>query len=153
MARLDKQTAARTLAKLRRSAAMPPQNKRRPGFSRKAQYGLFAAFVITVTGALVGLLMVITARIDPHRPATIPEWRHPGDPRAAITLDNLMRMASGLHSDTAGNRTDAIYFGGTAVTESATGWPPRSTGPSTSRTGGSADERGARRAPDRKSVV
>ena len=45
---------------------MPPQNKRRPGFSRKAQYGLFAAFVITVTGALVGLLMVITARIDPR---------------------------------------------------------------------------------------
>ena len=32
-------------------------------------------------------------------------------------------MASGLHSDTAGNRTDAIYFGGTAVTERAVGWP------------------------------
>jgi hypothetical protein len=27
---------------------------------------------------------------------------------------SLLRMASGPHSDTAGNRTDAIYFGGTA---------------------------------------
>lgn len=76
----------------------------------------------SIAGTLVGIASV-TARIDPHHPATIPEWRHPGDPRAAITLDNLMRMASGLHSDSAGNRTDAIYFGGTAVTESATGWP------------------------------
>jgi CubicO group peptidase (beta-lactamase class C family) len=32
-------------------------------------------------------------------------------------------MASGLHSDAAGNRTDAVYFGGTSVTENATGWP------------------------------
>ncbi|MEG8039112.1 serine hydrolase [Sphingomonas sp. LR60] len=40
-----------------------------------------------------------------------------------ITLDNLLRMSSGLHSDTAGNRTDAIYFGGTTVTEQVTAWP------------------------------
>src|SRR3546814_2759537 len=32
-------------------------------------------------------------------------------------------MASGLHSDHAGNRTDALYFGGTAVTEQAVAWP------------------------------
>ena len=56
-------------------------------------------------------------------PAPIPEWQQPGDPRAAITTDQLLRMASGLHSDTAGNRTDAIYFGGTTVTEQATAWP------------------------------
>ncbi len=55
-------------------------------------------------------------------PAPVPEWRRPGDPRARITTDHLLRMASGLHSDTAGNRTDALYFGGTAVTEEATGW-------------------------------
>jgi CubicO group peptidase (beta-lactamase class C family) len=34
-----------------------------------------------------------------------------------------MRMASGLHSDFAGNRTDAIYFGGTTVTENVPGQP------------------------------
>ncbi len=61
--------------------------------------------------------------IDVNAPAPIPEWRRPGDPRAQITTDHLLRMASGLHSDTAGNRTDAIYFGGTSVTEQATGWP------------------------------
>jgi CubicO group peptidase (beta-lactamase class C family) len=32
-------------------------------------------------------------------------------------------MASGLHSDTAGNRTDAVYFGGTSVTQETVNWP------------------------------
>ncbi len=74
----------------------------------------------SITGTLVGL-----SGVDVRRPADIPEWRirHRADPRAAITLDQLLRMASGLHSDTAGNRTDAIYFGGTTVTEQATSWP------------------------------
>lgn len=76
----------------------------------------------SIAGTLVGAA-TLRARIDPQRPAAIPEWRRPGDPRAAITLDQLLRMASGLHSDTAGNRTDAIYFGGTSVTENAPGWP------------------------------
>ena len=44
-----------------------------------------------------------------------------GDPRAAITTDDLLRMASGLHSDFAGNRTDAVYFGGTHVGENVPG--------------------------------
>lgn len=72
----------------------------------------------TVVGAAVqqGIL-----RVD--GPALVPEWRRPGDPRAAITTDNLLRMASGLHSDSAGNRTDATYFGGSTVTENATQWP------------------------------
>ncbi|MFH4181151.1 hypothetical protein WDA55_24140, partial [Acinetobacter baumannii] len=39
------------------------------------------------------------------------------------TLDNLLRMGSGLHSDTAGNRTDALYTGATAVTQEVTSWP------------------------------
>lgn len=72
----------------------------------------------SMSGTLIGL-----AGSDPHRPARVPEWQTPGDPRQAITLDDLLRMASGLHSDTAGNRTDSIYFGGTAVTEEATAWP------------------------------
>lgn len=70
----------------------------------------------SISGTLVGL-----AGVDPRRSAPIPEWTS-GDPRRAITLDHLLRMASGLHSDTAGNRTDAIYFGGTTVTEQAPSW-------------------------------
>ena len=73
----------------------------------------------SISGTLIGM-----ARLDPAKPASVPEWRSPlGDARGAITIDHLLRMASGLHSETAGNRTDAIYFGGTAVTEQATCWP------------------------------
>jgi len=55
----------------------------------------------------------------------IPEWgAWPYlDRRSSITTDQLLRMASGLHGDFAGNRTDAIYFGGAAVDEDATHWP------------------------------
>lgn len=52
-----------------------------------------------------------------------PQWSAPVDPRRDIGLDNLLRMASGLHSDTAGNRTDAIYFGGVPVDEDTLHWP------------------------------
>ena len=45
------------------------------------------------------------------------------DPRSLITIDNLMRMASGLHSDSAGNRTDNLYMGGATVEEFATHFP------------------------------
>jgi CubicO group peptidase (beta-lactamase class C family) len=76
----------------------------------------------SIAGTLVGVA-ARQGRIDVDAPAPIPEWQRPGDPRRAITTDHLLRMASGLHSDHAGNRTDALYFGGTAVTEQATGWP------------------------------
>ncbi|MBA3863327.1 MAG: serine hydrolase [Erythrobacter sp.] len=46
-----------------------------------------------------------------------------GDPRRAITIDHLLRMASGRYSDTPGNRTDPIYWGGASVRERALQWP------------------------------
>jgi CubicO group peptidase (beta-lactamase class C family) len=76
----------------------------------------------SIAGTLVG--MVAKGKvIGPETRDLIPEWRGVHDPRASITLDNLLRMASGLHSDTAGNRTDAIYFGGGSVAQDATHWP------------------------------
>ncbi|KUO51687.1 MAG: serine hydrolase [Sphingomonadales bacterium BRH_c3] len=45
------------------------------------------------------------------------------DPRRAITVDHLLRMASGRYSDTPGNRTDPLYFGGATVDEVALDWP------------------------------
>jgi CubicO group peptidase (beta-lactamase class C family) len=45
------------------------------------------------------------------------------DPRRAITIDHLLRMASGRYSDTPGNRTDPLYFGGASVGEVALDWP------------------------------
>lgn len=76
----------------------------------------------SIAGSVIGAA-VQQGLLDVNAPASIPEWARPGDPRAAITTDNLLRMASGLHSDAAGNRTDATYFGGSSVTENATQWP------------------------------
>ena len=76
----------------------------------------------SLAGALVGTA-VRQGVLDATAPAPVPEWQRDGDPRAAITLDQLLRMSSGLYSDTAGNRTDALYFGGATVAEAATGWP------------------------------
>jgi CubicO group peptidase (beta-lactamase class C family) len=76
----------------------------------------------SLAGTIIGAA-VQQRLIDPAAPAPVPEWQTPGDPRAKITIDQLLRMASGLHSSTAGNRTDAVYFGGTAVTEETVGWP------------------------------
>ncbi|MCF8506569.1 MAG: beta-lactamase family protein [Caulobacter sp.] len=49
----------------------------------------------SMTHALTGLL-VGDGLVDIHAPADAPEWRTPGDPRGAITLDQLLRMSSGL---------------------------------------------------------
>jgi CubicO group peptidase (beta-lactamase class C family) len=49
----------------------------------------------SITHALTGLL-VADGRIDIFAPADVPEWSAPGDPRGAITLDQLLRMSSGL---------------------------------------------------------
>ncbi|HEX8380503.1 MAG TPA: serine hydrolase, partial [Allosphingosinicella sp.] len=76
----------------------------------------------SLAGTLVGAA-VQRGLIDVNAPAPVPEWRSPGDPRSAITTDQLLRMASGLHGDAAGNRTDATYFGGSSVTENAAQWP------------------------------
>ena len=76
----------------------------------------------SIAGTLVGYA-VQHGKADVRAPAAIPEWQTPGDPRRAITLDNLMRMTSGLYSDTAGNRTDPVYMGGTAVAQRTTSWP------------------------------
>lgn len=44
---------------------MAPPSPRRPGFSRRAQYGLFAGYVAAVFGALMAVLFIVTARLDP----------------------------------------------------------------------------------------
>lgn len=51
----------------------------------------------------------------------LPSWSDQG--RRGITIDNLLRMTSGRYSDTPGNRTDPLYFGGSTVEETAAQWP------------------------------
>lgn len=49
----------------------------------------------SITQALAGIL-VGDGRLNIHAPAGAREWSAPGDPRGAITLDQLLRMSSGL---------------------------------------------------------
>jgi hypothetical protein len=49
----------------------------------------------SVMNALVGVL-VGQGRLDLAAPAPVPEWQGENDPRRAITLDQLLRMVSGL---------------------------------------------------------
>jgi CubicO group peptidase (beta-lactamase class C family) len=49
----------------------------------------------SITQALVGVL-VRHGKVDIHAPAAVPEWQGRSDPRRAITLDQLLKMRSGL---------------------------------------------------------
>ncbi len=52
----------------------------------------------SVTAALVGALAA-EGLLDPQSPACLAAWRTPGDARAAITPEQLLRMSSGLAFD------------------------------------------------------
>lgn len=52
----------------------------------------------SVLAAVVGVL-VGDGRVQLDAAAPVPEWRNPGDPRGAITLDQLLRQSSGLSFD------------------------------------------------------
>ena len=49
----------------------------------------------SITHALFGLA-IQEGLLDQKRPPTVPEWRNPEDPRREITVDQLLRMNSGL---------------------------------------------------------
>jgi CubicO group peptidase (beta-lactamase class C family) len=52
----------------------------------------------SVVNALIGIL-VRQKRLSVDQSAPIPAWRQPGDPRGSITVDQLLRMHSGLGWD------------------------------------------------------
>ena len=95
----------------------------------------------SVTGTLMGVLIRQGAyRLD--QPAPIPEWQTPGDPRAKITIADLLHMSSGLRIrapqdpdyDPAGPYTDPVdLYTGTvnsfhyAATRPLQ-WPPNTVG-------------------------
>lgn len=55
----------------------------------------------SLTATLIGAL-VADGRLELDMPAPVPAWRRPGDPRAAITLRQLLTMSSGLRHLEAG---------------------------------------------------
>ncbi len=78
----------------------------------------------SIAATLVGAA-VLSDEIPLDQPIGLNYWRRGGssDIRNTITIDHALRMASGRYSDTPGNRTDPLYWGGTSVDESATSWP------------------------------
>ncbi|MDB5453680.1 MAG: beta-lactamase [Caulobacteraceae bacterium] len=63
------------------------------GFSAEQTHASWS-MAKSITQALVGIL-VADGKLEIHAPADVPEWIF-GDPRAQITLDDLLRMSSGL---------------------------------------------------------
>src|SRR5687767_11900761 len=45
---------------------MAPPSTRRPGFSRRAQYGLFLGYVLAVGGVLFSAMLLLIAAVDPR---------------------------------------------------------------------------------------
>ncbi|AMO71640.1 rod shape-determining protein MreC [Sphingorhabdus sp. M41] len=45
---------------------MAPPNNRRPGFSKRAQYSIFASYLLGILGAVLGLLLLLISFIDPQ---------------------------------------------------------------------------------------
>lgn len=65
-----------------------------PGFGPQSRLHSWS-IAKTVTGLLVGIL-VSDGRLALDDPAPVPAWHQPGDPRAQITLRQLLQMRSGL---------------------------------------------------------
>lgn len=89
----------------------------RLGFGPQSGYRTWST-AKSISAAFIGIA-VQEGLLDVDAPAPVPEWSAPGDPRAAITLTQLMRMSSGLVSE--GSNTAAIYFGGQDAISAATG--------------------------------
>ncbi len=65
-----------------------------PGFDRNTELLGWSA-TKSIMGTLVGLL-VDDGKLKLDAPAPVPEWQGKGDPRATITLRQLLTMSSGL---------------------------------------------------------
>ena len=103
-AALDRAFAEPDRTRLRRTRAVAVVHDGRiiaeryaPGFSKHTPLTGWS-MTKSVTNALVGIL-VGQGKLSLEAPAPVPEWAGADDPRRLITLDQLMRMSSGLAFD------------------------------------------------------
>ncbi len=75
---------------------MARPSSRRPGHNRKAQFSLFASYVVAITGAAVGLLLVVVAIFDPTGFAAIRTVTAEISRPASSGLRNMVSGASSL---------------------------------------------------------
>ncbi|MEO0591067.1 MAG: serine hydrolase [Pseudomonadota bacterium] len=94
-----------------------------PGFDEKTPQRTWSV-AKSIASTLVGMA-VHSGEHAVSDPVGLNYWRSGGglDGRGAITIDHALRMATGRYSDTPGNRTDPIYWGGSTVDENMTKWP------------------------------
>lgn len=76
-----------------------------PGYSDRTRF-ISWSMAKTVTAVLVGEL-VVDGRLHLDDPAPIAEWHRANDPRRAITLRQLLNMASGLRHTEVGRPVEA----------------------------------------------
>lgn len=72
-----------------------------PGYDKDTRF-ISWSMAKTVTGVLIGML-VSDGLLALDAPAPVPLWQRPGDPRAEITLRQLLQMRSGLRHTEAGD--------------------------------------------------
>lgn len=72
-----------------------------PGYSAKTRFVSWS-MAKTVTAVMIGML-VADGQLRLDAPAPVPRWQRPGDPRAEITLRQLLQMRSGLEHTEAGD--------------------------------------------------
>ncbi|MEO0870892.1 MAG: serine hydrolase [Pseudomonadota bacterium] len=94
-----------------------------PGFTMKTPQRTWSV-AKSIASTFVGMA-VHSGEYAVSDPVGLTYWRSGGglDGRNAITIDHALRMATGRYSDTPGNRTDPIYWGGSTVDERMTNWP------------------------------
>ena len=83
-------------------------------FTSQRTWSVAKSIAVSIIGAAVK-----DDLIDVKEPANLTAWSRRGDPRQAITVENLLHMNSGLHTPIAGNRTDQVYFGGGIIAQNA----------------------------------
>ncbi|WP_301751252.1 serine hydrolase [uncultured Erythrobacter sp.] len=113
-----------TLVRFNRSGGgLVEQSSYAPGFGEKTPQRTWSV-AKSIAATLIGAA-VHSGEANVADPIALNYWAAGGgtDPRNAITIDHALRMASGRYSDTPGNRTDALYFGGSTIDETAVNWP------------------------------
>ncbi|MEM7690231.1 MAG: serine hydrolase [Pseudomonadota bacterium] len=94
-----------------------------PGFTAKTPQRTWSV-AKSIASTLVGMA-VLSREHAVDDPVGLNVWNSGGaaDQRSGITIDHALRMATGRYSDTPGNRTDPIYWGGSTIDEYMTKWP------------------------------
>jgi CubicO group peptidase (beta-lactamase class C family) len=104
-------------------AGQPPLKRYAPGYSDANRF-ISWSMAKTVTAVLIGEL-VADGKLTLDAPVPFEEWQKTGDPRAAITLRQMLHMASGLeHTEVgepiyASDTNQTLFVGGTQAMAAA----------------------------------